>query len=93
MNEKETLMAKFFPEGSFPGHAPEQGNAHVIEAGFQPGEAPPVDFLGLPVTPDTEPTFEPATGLPIIPLDQAFSHSPFEEADFPAELPEFPDFF
>jgi len=99
MNEKETLMAKFFPGGSFPGHAPEQGNAHVIEAGFQPGEAPPVDLTDpsnpemRPVTPVTELTFDNATGLPIILAEQAFSHTPFEDDDFPVELPELPDFF
>ena len=97
MNEKEAVMAKGF-EGDFPGKAPGQGNAPFAEGDFQPGEAPPVDVLNLydsenkPVSPVTDPEFEPATGLPMIPPEQALDHVPFDGEDgFPGE-PEFLDF-
>ena len=92
MNEKEAVMAKVF-SGGFPGQALGQGKPPFAEGDFQPGEAPPVDFLGLPVTPDKEPTFEPATGLPILPPEHAFNHAPFDEENFSVDLPDFPDFF
>ena len=95
MNEKEVDMAKVFESG-FPGQAAGKENAPVIEA---PGEAPPVNVSDLydsenkPVSPVTDPTFEPATGLPMIPAQQALDQVPFEgEDDFPGE-PEFLDFF
>ena len=89
-------MAKIFDTG-FPGQAPEQGNAHVLDAGLEPG-TPPVDVLDLPetkpVVPDTEPTFDHATGLPFIPAEQALNHAPFgDDDDFPEDVPDFLDFF
>ena len=93
--EKEAGMARDFSDG-FPGQAPGKGNSPVIDA---PGEAPPVDVSNLsdpenkPVSPVTDPAFEPATGLPMIPAEQAREHVPFDEEDgFPGE-PEFLDFF
>ena len=90
-------MARFFSDG-FPGQAPGKGNAPVIEA---PGKAPPVDVSDIsdpearPDLPVTDLEFEPATGLPIIPAEQAFDQVPFDDQgnEFPGDLPDFLDFF
>lgn len=89
-------MAKIFEDG-FPGQAQGQGNAHVLDAGLEPG-TPPVNVTDLPETkpvmPDTEPTFDLATGLPIIAAEQAFNHAPFnDDEDVPGDEPDFLDFF
>ena len=98
MNEKEVDMAKVFENG-FPGQAAGKGNAHVLYDVLEPG-TPPVELSEAPpdtrpVTPDTEPTIEPATGLPILPPEQAFSNAPFDDLDedVPGDLPDFLDFF
>jgi len=90
-------MAKVFGE-SFPGQAAEKSHAHVFEGGFEPGDAPPVDFTNFPdtkpVDPETEPPCDPETGLPVILPDQASGHTPFDDADaFPENVPDFLDFF
>ena len=96
MNEKETVMAKPFENG-FPGQALSQGKPPVID---EPGEAPPVDLSELPDPkarpdfPDTGPTFDHATDLPIIPAEQAFNPAPFDDDDdFPGDPPDFLDLF
>jgi len=87
-------MAKGFD--GFPGQAEGKGNANVIGSDFEPGEAPPADPLNLPdakpVDPGIEPTFDHATGLPVIPAEQASEHTPFEDDDFPENVPDFLDF-
>ena len=84
-------MAKVF-DGSFPGNAAGNGNAHVIDNDFEPGEAPPVDASAAPdspIVPDTGPTVDPSTGLPLIPVVEALNGTPVEEADLPEEVPDF----
>jgi hypothetical protein len=84
-------MARHF-EG-FPGQAEGKSHAHVFEEGFEPREAPPVDVTDHletePANPGTEPTFDHAIGLPVIPAEQAFGHIPFDNDDFPGHVPEF----
>ena len=65
-------MAKVFDV--FPGQAPRHGNADVIGDDFQPSSAP-VEVSDVPDTlpadPETGPAFDPATDLPLIPVDVA----------------------
>ena len=82
-------MAKVFD--GFPGQAPGHGNADVIGDGFQPSSAP-VEVSDvpdtLPVDPTTEPAVDPASGLPLIPVDLALGHTSLEEEDLPDHVPD-----
>ena len=74
---------------SFPVNAPGTGQANLTEA-FPPEGAvvdPPVAPETPPVDLGAEPSTDPATGLPMLPVDDVLKMSGLEKDDLPGQLP------
>ena len=68
----------------FPGQAVGKGVAQVIQDDFAPDDAPPVEISDPS---ETHPV-DPATGLPMIPVDAILANAGLEEGDLPGNVPE-----